>query len=555
MPNPWAERTGERARCEMQEPTLGGRWFEVSVEPIEDGPSGRRQYVRTARDRTRHKLAEEALAVTHANFHSIVEMTADGVVVVDDDGVVQFANRAAEVLFGRTGTELAGSRLGFPLLSGGTAEVDIVRKSGGLGTGEMRSIATLWGGAPAHLVSIRDISEHKRMLSELDDTRQRQLEIKDQFLSNVSHELRSPLTVVRQFNTIVLDGLAGELNPEQREYLEIAVRNADELRRMIEELLEATRTEGSRLSVERHQVQLADLITQAVTDLQASAAAKRIALSADLPSGLPAAIGDPIRTREVILNLVENAIKFTPEKGRIAVCARVSREFQGFMRVSVADTGPGIRHDDRERIFEQLYQVNPNAEAGRKGIGLGLYICRELVSRQGGRIWVESEFGEGSTFCFTIPIFSLDDCLTPVLTLKNLMRGSVSIVRATVLHEKGRALTRAVAATVRDVREIVRRCSLPDADVLLPSVVRSKDEEILHRVVQRSAPDRGCWFGGSKSRSLSSGSSRRPGCRWWCRPAPSSSGPAIATPSRRSDSRARRPWSTKCGTALDGAAG
>ncbi len=107
------------------------------------------------------------------------------------------------------------------------------------------------------------------MLSELDDTRQRQLEIKDQFLSNVSHELRSPLTVVRQFNTIVLDGLAGELNPEQREYLEIAVRNADELRRMIEELLEATRTEGSRLSVERHQVQLADLITQAVTDLQA----------------------------------------------------------------------------------------------------------------------------------------------------------------------------------------------------------------------------------------------------------------------------------------------
>jgi PAS domain S-box-containing protein len=478
-PTQWVQRTGERTRCEMQEPKLGGRWYEVSVEPIEDIPSGHRHFVHVARDRTRHKLAEEALAVTHANFHSIVEMTADGVVIVDEDGVVRFANRAAEVLFGRTGAELAGTRLGFPLLTSGTAEVDIVRKSGGIGTGEMRSVATVWGGAPAHLVSIRDVSEHKRILGELDDTRQRQLKIKDQFLSNVSHELRSPLTVVRQFTTIVLDGLAGELNPEQREYLGIALRNADELRRMIEELLEATRTESGLLVVERHQVQMAKLVAQAVADLRATAAAKRITLSADLPSQPMTVVGDPARIREVILNLVENAIKFTPEGGGIAVRASVSREFPGFMCVAVADTGPGIRPDDKERIFEQLYQVDPDAEAGRKGIGLGLYICRELVSRQGGRIWVESEFGEGSTFYFTVPIFSLADHLTPTLTRKNLRRGAVSIVRASVLHERGRALTRADAKTVCEVREIVRSCSLPDADVLLPSVVRSKDEEIL----------------------------------------------------------------------------
>jgi PAS domain S-box-containing protein len=479
-PTQWALRTGERAHCEMQEPSLGGRWFDVSVEPVEDGTSGRRHFVHVARDRTNNKLAEEALAATQANFHSIVEMTADGVVIVDGDGVVRFANRAAELLFGRTGVELVGSRLGFPLLVGETAEVDIVRKYGGLGTGEMRSVATVWAGAPAYLVSIRDVSEHKRILAELDDTRQRQLKIKDQFLSNVSHELRSPLTVVRQFTTIVLDGLAGEVNPEQCEYLQIAVRNVDELRRMIEELLEATRTETGRLVVERHQVQLADLITQSVADLQATAAAKRITLSADVSSQLPTAVCDPTRIREVLSNLVENAIKFTPEGGGVAVRAFASQESPGFLCVAVADTGPGICPDDRERIFEHLYQVNPDAEAGRKGIGLGLYICRELVSRQGGRIWVKSDVGEGSTFYFTIPIYSLADHLAPVLTRKNLRKGSVSIVRVSVLHERGRTFTRADAKTIlRDAREIVRTCSLPDVDVLLPSAVRSKDEEIL----------------------------------------------------------------------------
>ncbi len=478
-PTRWAKCTGERAHCEMQEPTLGERWFDVSVEPVKDDPPAGLHFVRVARERTGRKLAEEALAATQDNFHNIVEITADGVVIIDEEGVVRFANRAAEVLFGRTGEELVGCPLGFPLVTGDTAEVDIVRKYGGHGTGEMRSVPTVWAGAPAHLVSIRDVSEHKRTLAELDDARQRQLKIKDQFLSNVSHELRSPLTVVRQFTTIVLDGLAGELNPEQREYLEIALRNADELRSMIEELLEATRTESGRTVVECHQVRLAGLITQSVANLQGTAAAKRITLSVDVSSQLPTAIGDSARIREVLSNLLENAIKFTLEGGDVAVRACASEKFPGFVCVSVADTGPGIHPDDRERIFEQLYQANPDAEGGRKGIGLGLYICRELISLQGGRIWVESEVGDGSTFYFTIPMYSLAKHLAPVLTYRNLRRGSVSIVRVSVLHERGRPLTRADAKAMRGVREIVRSCSLPDADVLLPSAVRSRDEETI----------------------------------------------------------------------------
>jgi hypothetical protein len=204
-------------------------------------------------------------------------------------------------------------------------------------------------------------------------------------------------------------------------------------------------------------------------------------------SQLPTAVGDHARLREVLSNLLENAIKFTPEGGDVAVRACASEEFPGFVCVSVADTGPGICPDDRERIFEQLYQVNPDVEAGRKGIGLGLYICRELISLQGGRIWVESEVGCGSTFYFTVPVYSLDKHLAPVLTRKNLRRGSVSIVRVSVLHERGRPLTRADARALRGAREIVRSCSFPDADVLLPSAVRSNDEET---IVMVSCSDR-----------------------------------------------------------------
>ena len=234
--------------------------------------------------------------------------------------------------------------------------------------------------------------------------RRRQLEIKDQFLSHVSHELRSPLTTVYQFVTILLDGLAGDLTPEQREYLEITLRSVNQLRGMIGDLLDVTRAEAGKLVVEPQSVRPATLVAETLQTLQPSAGAKRLALRADLPGDLPAVHADPDRVRQVLTNLIENAIKFTPEGGEITVRAGVSAQDPGFLSVAVADTGCGISPKGTRQIFERLHQEANTIEDSRKGLGLGLYICKELVSRHGGRIWVDSELGRGSVFCFTLPL-------------------------------------------------------------------------------------------------------------------------------------------------------
>jgi len=431
------------------------------------------------RDITERKRAELALRDSRTTFHNIVEKSTDGVVVVDREGKVRFANQAATILFGRKTEETLDQFFGFPIVAGETTEVDIIREQGRMGVGEMRVVETQWEGKPADLVLLRDITQHKNMLAELDRTRQQQLQMKNQFLSNVSHELRSPLTVINQFVTILLDGLAGDLSPEQREYLEIAHRNTNQLRAMIDELLEATRAETGSLTVELQQVSLAELVPETIETLQTTASAKGITLSADLSSDLPPAYADPYRVQQILRNLIENGIKFISERGTITVQAQLYNEDPDFLCVAVADTGRGISTEETKRIFDYLYQAKNGFESGRKGLGLGLYICKELVSRHGGRIWVKSRLGHGSTFFFTLPIFSLEKLLSPILTPENLLKFSIAVISARIQTANKSKLTKTSEVVLRETRAIVQRCILPNLDVLLPTMAPREWGEIL----------------------------------------------------------------------------
>jgi signal transduction histidine kinase len=245
-----------------------------------------------------------------------------------------------------------------------------------------------------------------------------ELQLKDEFMSHVSHELRSPLTAIRQFSTILTDGLAGPLNSDQGEALRVITRNIHQLEAMINDLLEVTRMQTGKLSIELQSVLPSEVVADAIDTSRGPAQLKDVRLSDEVENDLPTAYADPVRTRQILINLIGNAVKFVPAKGSVMVRAGRDHD-RSFLRFEVADTGSGLSPEHAERIFERLYQVKDAAQAGRKGLGLGLFICKELVSRQGGRIWVTSEVGKGSSFFFTLPVFGPK---TPLTTREHMIK-------------------------------------------------------------------------------------------------------------------------------------
>ena len=315
--------------------------------------------------------------------------------------------------------------------------------------------------------SIRYAIERNRLRMELEKTRQQQLEMKDRFLSRVSHEFRTPLAAIHQFVTIMLDGLTGDLTPEQHDYLEISLNNVKQLRSMVDDLLEVTRAQTDRLKIYPQSAPLTRLISETMEAIQI-ADSKEITLLKELPSDLPPAYADPNRVRQILVNLINNAIQFTPEKGTVTVRAEIYSEDTDFLCVSVTDTGCGISAEEQELVFEYLYQVENDTDTIRRGLGLGLNICQELVLRQNGEIWVKSEIGKGSTFFFTLPIFSLRRFLSPILTEQNLQTGTLALITIELSQTEKSRTTESNGAVIQEAWNIIRHLIPEDVALLLP---------------------------------------------------------------------------------------
>src|SRR5579864_3571248 len=182
---------------------------------------------------------------------------------------------------------------------------------------------------------------------------------------------------------------------------------------MVRDLLESSRAESGKIRLEPRCVVIGELIRQAVAMMQPLAHEKEVGLEVGVDTRIPFVHGDPGRILEVLINLIENGIKFTPQGGAVTVRACLVPTDPDFVYISVVDTGCGISPDARALVFERLYQ-DPNAvDNSRKGLGLGLFIAKELVNLHGGRIWVASEPGHGTTFTFTLPLYSLAKLLFP----------------------------------------------------------------------------------------------------------------------------------------------
>jgi signal transduction histidine kinase len=309
--------------------------------------------------------------------------------------------------------------------------------------------------------------ERQALIRSLEMSRKQQLEFKNQFLSHVSHELRTPLTCIHQFVTILLDGLAGEVNTEQRYHLGTVMNSVNQLRAMIHDLLEATRAESGKIRIEARCINIADLIQQAISMMAFTAKEKRVGLEVGLDTRIPFVYADPDRVLQVLINLIDNGIKFTPPDGSVMVKACMVEADPNMIYLSVSDTGRGIEPEAKALIFERLYQDPNSIDNSRAGLGLGLFIAKELVELHGGRIWVASEIGNGSTFSFTLPLYSLPKLLFPLIIHEGQLRDAVVLltVELTPVSSSPRGNWKEIC---RQSLETLRRCVYLDKDLVLP---------------------------------------------------------------------------------------
>jgi signal transduction histidine kinase len=325
------------------------------------------------------------------------------------------------------------------------------------------------------------VRRERKRTAELEQSRNQQLLTKDQFLSHVSHELRTPLTAVYQFVTVVLDGLAGKISPQQREYLEIALRNVKQLQAMVGDLLEATRADSGKLAIHPRAVSLSLSVDETVGSFSAFARQKGVHLKQEVPGDLPLMYVDPRRLKQILTNLVDNALKHTPTEGSITVTARLASADPDFICVSVIDTGCGLAPSDAEKIFDRLYQVENSIDANRKGLGLGLHITKELVIRHGGRIWAEGRVGQGASFHFLLPIFSLERLLQSLCDGEQQI-GTLSLIAVELLPPPGSPPE--IAKAVQEMTWLtLTAMDLPQRAALFPNIVLS-GERALFYVVQ-----------------------------------------------------------------------
>lgn len=247
------------------------------------------------------------------------------------------------------------------------------------------------------------ISAHQRELEKTNQELKRKNEEIQRFYHVIAHELKTPLTAASEFVAILLEGIPGSLTVSQEEYLRLIHRCCGHLDRNINDLYDITTLETGKLSIHPQLGSLTELIDDVVKVFTPQAQGKDITLNVCVASELPLLPIDTQRIRQVLLNLLGNALKFTQRAGKIQISGCVDSSCGGRVRVSIEDTGIGIAQDQLEHIFERLYQVKADASASPSGLGLGLFICREIIKLHGGTMMATSDLGKGSIFSFTLP--------------------------------------------------------------------------------------------------------------------------------------------------------
>jgi signal transduction histidine kinase len=293
----------------------------------------------------------------------------------------------------RQGVERIGSGdLNFRLMVKTGDEIEILAEEFNKMTAALREAYT--GLEQKVAERTQELSVANERLKELD-------RMKSSFVSNVSHELRTPLTAIEGLIDNMLDGLTGSLNDKQVRYITNVKASTDRLARLIDDLLDLSVIEAGRVVLNPARLSLVSLIHEVTDTLRPVAKDKRVRLEVASVGGDLMAWADRDKVTQVLTNLIGNAVKFTPSQGGVSIAAQKNGE--GWVQISVSDTGPGIAAEEANKIFGEFYQIRQLGEEKSRGAGLGLAISKKLVEMHGGKIWVESVVGKGSIFFFTVP--------------------------------------------------------------------------------------------------------------------------------------------------------
>ena len=341
--------------------------------------------------------ALQARAQETAVFNSMVE----GLVLLDGQGRIQLANRQFSRLFG-AGDNLTGKTIIEAARMHEVAElVDGLSADKPAHGAELRlpGLPDRW--LEVNAAAVFDTQQRRKgtVVVFHDLTRLKKLERnREEFVANVSHELRTPLSLIKGYTETLLDGAKD--NPEvSLKFLQTIDRNAERLKLLIEDLLTISELESGRIRLQLQPVALKPLVDKLCEDFKPRAASRNITLMNEVPE--LTANADSDRVQQVISNLVDNAIKYGGSEGTVTIRGRTGQD--GTIELCVADNGPGIPEDARERIFERFYRLDKARSREQGGTGLGLSIVKHIIQCHGGKVWVESEPGKGSRFFFSLP--------------------------------------------------------------------------------------------------------------------------------------------------------
>jgi signal transduction histidine kinase len=274
--------------------------------------------------------------------------------------------------------------------------IAVARRDGPFSAGQITLLQTFADQAVIAIENVRLFKELEVANRELESASQH----KSEFLANMSHELRTPLNAIIGFSEVLTERMFGDLNEKQEEYLRDISASGTHLLSLINDILDLSKIEAGRMELELTDFDLPTAIDNALILVRERAGRRGITLEHSVDERLGEIHGDERKVKQVLLNLLSNALKFTPEGGRVEVRAGM---VDGMAEISVTDTGVGIAPEDQGAIFEEFRQVG-TAEKKAEGTGLGLTLCRKFVELHAGKIWVKSQVGVGSTFTFTIPV-------------------------------------------------------------------------------------------------------------------------------------------------------